>query len=410
MKLTWNTLQKQFLIRGGEIVFFNSTQPEESLSHVITVKKWLKESSSEAFEADPEHVIRLVLKEGACTFDELRKAYFKLMKAALLQVFHWPQFRGEFYPADIENGLFVSLRISELLLDASRTLLSTEWIKERMSTDSLIHKTPIFEKLVAPFPLTPEESFLAFRFEGEDMNLNTLTVLTGFPEERVLRMTYLLQKIGALELRSAAVRQVKRARKPAYPRSDEFRQPDPVKQQPPANPVDEKPAVEQQPPALLEKPTQAPSAEPFVASPTQSKEKQAWAQKSAELCFQKAEAEYEDGNYGKAAHHCKEALQHHQDAKYYHLLGASYARHPRFQRDAEEALHKAISLSPSDPDYHAILAMFYSQRGLWLRARTHCLKALDISAGHKAANEVYQKVLENKPGKGDCWCVSALKK
>ena len=121
--------------------------------------------------------------------------------------------------------------------------------------------------------------------------------------------------------------------------------------------------------------------------------------------FAKAELEYEAGNYGKAAHLCKDAIQNHPAAEYYHLLGAAYAHHPRFQRDAEEAFHKAISLAPTQPDYHAVLAVFYSQRDLWIRARTHCQRALELAAGHKMANTVYQKVLDKKPGKGDCWCV-----
>ena len=127
----------------------------------------------------------------------------------------------------------------------------------------------------------------------------------------------------------------------------------------------------------------------------------------AESCYAQAEKDYEDGNYGKAAFQCKEALRHRQDAKYYHLLGAAYARHPRFQKDAEEAFHKAISLAPKNPEYHVVVAAFYSQRQLWLRARTHCQKAVELDATHKLANELFRKVMDQKLGKGDCWCVGS---
>lgn len=418
MKVNWLTLQKRFLIRRGEAVFFESTQQNESLEHLMFEKKWLNQSDLLPDGKDPEGLICRVLLSKACTLDQFREAFLGHLKEALMQVFHWPVFVGEFFPAKIENEPFASLRLSDVLLESSRTLIDINWIRSQMQADALINKTPSFEQLLAPFPLTPEESFLAYRFEGEDMKLDTLGLLTGMPEEKILRITCLLQKIGALELRSATARRPRPAVKAAPPlQPPPPIPPPPPKPEPPipvvAKPPAKEPAVEKPaPPAATPSPrerklTFEEALIPVVPVVVAKPEKDAVAERrnKSEKYFQKAELEYDSGNYGKAAHFCREALQHYQDARYYHLLGASYARHPRFQRDAEEAFHKAIALAPEEPDFHAVAAAFYSQRELWLRARTHCLKAIDLSFGHKMANEVYKKVLAQNLGKGDCWCV-----
>jgi serine/threonine-protein kinase len=412
MKVNWLALQKRFLIRGGEIVFFESTQQNESLESLMVQRNWLKQSEILPDGKDPEGLMCRVLLSRVCTLDQLKDAYLKLLKEALVQVFHWPVFEGEFYPSKIENEPFVSLRLSDVLLESSRTLIDLNWVRSQIPCDSLINKTPSFEQLLAPFPLTPEESFLAYRFEGEDMKLDTLGLLTGMPEEKILRMTCLLQKIGALELRPATViRRPRPAAKPAPPPPPPVPRPDPpaakpiVVKPPPSEPKPEKPPPTATTPNTKERKLSFEEVLTPTSAPKPEKDTVAERKKKGEQYLQKAEQEYDNGNYGKAAHLCKEALQHHQDARYYQLLGASYARHPRFQRDAEEAFHKAIALAPLDPDFHAVAAAFYSQRELWLRARTHCLKAIELSSGHKMANEIYRKVLAQVLGKGDCWCV-----
>lgn len=398
MKVSWLSVKKDFLIRHGEIVFFESNQPEESLATLVASKKWLPQSDLPQGAPDQENMIRRVLSSGSCTAEQFSKAYLKLMTAATYSMFHWPVFQGEFFPAEIENEPFSTLRISDVLLEASRNLIENEWVKARIPQDSLINRTQSFEQLLAPFPLNPEESFVAYRFEGEDITPTTLGMLTGLPEDRILRILSLLQGIGALELRSAAPRPPRRIARQAPPPS----------KLPPAPPKMPEPApvkMDREPPrpepannTFERKPAHPPATRPDSAPGVSA------AAKAASV-FQKAEEACDAGNYGLAAHLCKEALQYHQAAEYYQLLGACYARHPRFQRDAEDAFHKAIALAPDDAHYHAVLALFYSQRDLWLRARTHCMKALELSPKQDMATKVYKAVQEKKPGKGDCWCV-----
>ena len=408
--VNWNTLQKQFLINRGEIVFFESTQPDENLVSLIKAKQWIGESSLKEKAGNPEALVQLVLQSGNCSLDQLREAYLLWMHEALFQVFRWPIMQGEFYQGEISNESFAAIRLSNVLLEASRSVLSDEWIRKRVSVDSLIKKTSKFEELLASFALNPEESFLSYRLEGEDMKPSTLQLLTGLSEERVLRIVSLLQSIGAIELRPVVVTKAERTfRKPAAPI------PRPV-----APSSNRKEATQREKIAPAPVPSHAPAPAPpnvpeamkkvrveEVLTPVEQRRPPGDPGRiQANIYFQQAQKEYDAGNYGKAAHLCREALQYRNAPEYFHLLGVSYTHHPRFQRDAEEAMHTAISLAPLDADYHASLAAFYSQKQLWLRARTHCLKALEILPEHKLANKTYQKVLENKPGKGNCWCVA----
>lgn len=401
LKVAWLSVKKEFLVRDGEIVFFDSSQPTESLSNLIKEKKWLLQPDSP--QGSAEQLIERVLQDRVCTEDQLRSGYLKLMKAALYSTFQWPAIEAEFAPAEIVNDSFVFLRISDVLLEASRTFVDIGWIRSRIPVDSLINRTSSFERLLAPFPLSPEESFLAYRFEGEDISPETLGMLTGLPEEKLYRILYLLHRIGALEFRSAAVRKPRRIQRAASlpvaaSQPIETINPVPVVKVPTApvravteTPKPTAPVQQQTPPAASANPVKEISPE--------------WKINKAEELYRKAEEACDLGNYGMAAHLCKEALGYHEWAACYNLLGAAFAHHPRFQRDAEEAYHKALQMDPSAPDFHAVLALFYSQRNLWLRARTHCLKALDLAPKHQMATEVFDAVLEKKPGSGDCWCV-----
>jgi hypothetical protein len=57
-----------------------------------------------------------------------------------------------------------------------------------------------FEKIFSYLNFTPEESFMASRFDNQRMNVDQLCQLTGISDERVARFVYALHKMGYLEL------------------------------------------------------------------------------------------------------------------------------------------------------------------------------------------------------------------
>jgi hypothetical protein len=98
------------------------------------------------------------------------------------------------------NRDFHGIAFSTILLEATRSAIDTATISHRLSADTVIRRTPAFENLLTQFSLTPQESFIAYRVEGNGTSIEMLGILTAFPEEQILRFVFLLERIGAVEL------------------------------------------------------------------------------------------------------------------------------------------------------------------------------------------------------------------
>ncbi|MCI0442589.1 hypothetical protein L0152_05140, partial [bacterium] len=61
--------------------------------------------------------------------------------------------------------------------------------------------------------LNPEESFVASRFEGENITVDMLNLLTGLPEEKITRIVFALSKFGAIEFKTPSERPATSSRK-----------------------------------------------------------------------------------------------------------------------------------------------------------------------------------------------------
>jgi hypothetical protein len=73
-------------------------------------------------------------------------------------------------------------------------------MRQALPATARIRRTPRFEQLLSSFDLSPVESFLAYRVEGGVTTLESLRLMTGFPEEQILRLMFLLERIGAVHL------------------------------------------------------------------------------------------------------------------------------------------------------------------------------------------------------------------
>src|SRR5262249_15474919 len=149
---------------------------------------------------------------------------------------------------------------------------------------------------------------------GDDIKPEMLSLLTGLPEDKIWRTTVLLHKIGAVEFRPETRLQKKPPARPQMPA-----QPPPPK---PAEPPKPPPVAPVTPIVKKSEEVIAPAPTPVLNKELEAKR----AMKDAEISFNKAEEEYALKNYGRAAHFCKEALNYYQDARYWHLLGISYAQ------------------------------------------------------------------------------------
>ena len=408
LSVRWASLQKRFLIRQREIILFESSQPDENIWHAMVQKGLLRKEDIPSKSEDMESSLNRFLLNRSITLADFKSSYRDLMKVALMQVFFWPVFEGEFADASIEHEAFASIRITEVLLEAARNLVDLKAIQQQLPAN-FINRTAEFEQLMSTLNLKPEESFIASRFEGEDTTLETLQLLTGLPSEIVSRFVFALLKMGAIHFKAAAEKRPPR------------RLETPVVHAEPAPPVPESnlSRIKQMPTGksdseLLERL----GAARRLVQP-EEEEKHAGSQdfnatkqhvrlevlksdkiverehhvRVAEQFFRLAEEKFDIGDHWNVAQLCKQAIKNNPtEPKYYNLMAKAYSQHPKFGKDAEQCFYKALEMDPWNADYHVDLARFYYTNGLSKRALAQCQKAVKLAPQHDAARRLLTEI------------------
>ncbi|HSP07159.1 MAG TPA: serine/threonine-protein kinase, partial [Acidobacteriota bacterium] len=266
----WNALEKRFLIRNREIVYFESVQPDENIWIFLVHKGKLKKEDLPASKTEVEHPLNRYLLNNAFTLEDFKRSYRELMISALDQVFLWPVFEGTFATASIENDAFCTVPLADFLLTAARSILDFPQVKQQVHAGVALKRNYQFDSILRTLNLNPEESFIASRFEGENITVETLNLLTGLPEEKIVRTVYALEKLGALQYKSAAAKSPHRRMEP--PRVPPYSPPPLIQRSQPSP----QPQVQQAPPAPPPSQNSFPSAakpEPSRSSRPVEKEK-----------------------------------------------------------------------------------------------------------------------------------------
>lgn len=456
MTFRWSSLQKKFLIRQREFILFESTQQDENIWNWLVQKEVLKkEEISSATTEDLEKALNRFLLNNTFTMESFKTSYRELMNRALTQVFFWPVCDGEFAAATLEHDAFTTIRITDILLEAARNLIDLSSVKAHLTESANIVRTGTFEQVLSTLNLRPEESFLASRFDGSDITLNTLHLLTGLSEEVISRFVYALEKMGAIEFKKveqkvSSSRRMTEPPRPTPPRTYDknpvrestsirvtesnpgrifdsgkvsdsqarkrLSESNPGKQQPAPSSssarLEETFGVTGMGRRLVEPPaTSHPSVEDdkketgksgsnLVRMEVQKSERKMEEEhhiKVAEQFYRLAEEKMTELDYWKVTQLCRQAIKNNPtESKYYHLMAVAYAQHPRFGKDAEQCFYKALEMDPWNPDYHVDLARFYQHQGLPMRAINQVKKALKIAPEHRAANELFNNLNSKK--------------
>lgn len=421
--VTWGSVQKKFYIRQKELVLFESSQQDENIWTAMVRKNLINKEEIPQKENLEQALNRFFLKQRF-TVESFKSTYHQLMKAAIMQVFFWPVFEGEFYGTNIHHHPFAAIRIGDVLLEASRSLLDLNNVKKQLPMDRILQRTSRFEQVLSTMDLNQEESFLASRFEAPDISLDTLQLLSGLPEEKICRFVFTLEKLGAVLLLSQEERQRMAKRREPAPTPATLptaataagsTRPAPVSESAKKTIVTERQKLSDSSAAVAkirEEYLQQLMSRRFVEPPKTEEEKKAGdkvvrmeLQKSerrievehhvkvAEQFYKLAQEKFGEFDYWKVTQLCKQALKHNpSESKYYHLMATAYAQHPRFGKDAEQCFYKAIEMDPWNPDYHVDFARFYLDQGLPIRALNQCEKALKIAPHHAKASELYNEV------------------
>lgn len=421
LKVRWSGLQKQYLVRNREIIFFESTQTGENIWSALVEKNIMKQEDIPGPGADMESKLNRFLLNEIFTLADFKKTYRELMKSSLTQVFLWPVFESEFMSAVVNHEAFSSIRIAEFLMEAARSVLDYQTLKSSIPANGYLTRTQQFDDVLRTLPLNPEESFVASRLEGKNMTLDTLNMLAGVPEDRIVRLLFVLEKFGALQIKtpeSRASRKVESGKfnMPAASHPGPQFQPSNIHSSPsnpsrstistsdyqvqqPRTPVTESALRDQYLAELQKKRFQMPAPPPQEAQvrmEVQKSEKKIELEqhvRDAESFYHLAEKKYEEGFYYDVTNLCKQAVAHNPaEAKYYMLMAYAYAKHPRFVKDAEVSYQRAVDLDPWNTEYRIQLAEFYVEQGLSMRALNECKKILQITPQHSRALELHKQL------------------
>lgn len=388
LSVHWLGLRKKFLVHRREVVLFESTQPDEDIWFQIERMNLIHPHQAPAPGELMEAVLNRLVPSGELQMEQFAQTYKHVMQESLMQVFHWQQCSAEFHAAKIVNDPFAGIAISDVLAEAARNVLDSTLINSCVKAQVAIARTPRFEELFSNLHLTAEESFLAFRIEGDGLTVGALRMIAGHSEDVVNRLLYLLERTGTIAFHAVEQRQAKPGAQPpsaAVPQA--------------SNPVPPSTA----PPRSAFGITQDGQVRMEVAKSEKLLEAEIRL-KAAEQYYEKAFKELKAGNPGKAMMITKQAIQCRQDAKYYLLLARSCSATSRFRKEAEEAYHHAIQLAPYDSDLHVELAQFYFEVGLLIRSRTHVEEAMALAPKDPGVVRLNRLLAEKHVGNGNCWC------
>jgi serine/threonine protein kinase len=375
--------RRTFYIRDRHVIYFESNQPEENIWKWLVQKKEMEAKNVPRKRETLHGTLNNVLTKKAIRLEDFRYNYQQLANRTLSEVLKEPGAESEFISAEVEGDALCTNSLSGLLLKAARYTVNLEDVLKEIKPNSFLDRTPLFESLVSALPLTKNESMLV-SVSQEGIFTGKLDVRPGSSAEKGARFIYLLKQMGALEVRSGD------------------------RNQPQLHP--ELSAVTKTPPGGFQMDERQPGqarGEDWVREELQKTAKKSTPERldrEAERRFEQAQEYFRQDKFWEAANLCEQALNLHEDARYYWLMGLSYAQHPRFRHKAEDCFHRAIVLDPVNDDLHADLADFYVAQGLLLRARTHAFKALQIIPDQIRAREILETPGFETLGRGGCCC------
>lgn len=400
LKVQGDGTTKSFHIRNREIVFFESSKSEEDIWNWLIKKRELSEQDIPEERENFPVALKLILDRNLIRLEDFRYRYQELLQQSVNEVCRWNQVSASFQDRFWNGEPPGSIPLGDFLMKAARRFSSPTRIKQEVSMDSLMNRTPLFDSLISGLPLSSDESLFVSQ-SHLDNHVRTVKNATGIPEDRILRFLYILKQIGAVNISPA-----KPGGWATETTSASSANPDRLTQ--PVRLGAERVSLGEVPNSPSEhEQDYLQSMRVEVKKPaSQGAYREHYANESAKY-FHMARSSYEEGNYGSAAHYCERAIGMHEESSYYWLMGLSYSHHPKFRKKAEDCFHRAIDLDPLNDDLHIQLAEFYVDRGLLLRAKSHCIKALEIVPGEIRAKDLYQYIDQEEPGVGGCWCEHA---
>jgi tetratricopeptide (TPR) repeat protein len=315
-----------------------------------------------------EESLNRLLYEKAFSPENFKATWRELMMQSLMQVFLWPVFEGEFFECRIEHDPLARIPLSKVLMEAAYSMIPLSAIQSSLPSGRSLVRTPEFEQRLRLLNLSMNESFLVSRVEGQNITLETLQLLTGFPAEQISRTVYLLQACGVLKFESSPTTRVKRASESIAPGKGALSAVAAIPVQE-IRPQTKKP---ENPTPPLEPKSQPLPRKWIDSAPRPDKN-------VAERSYAKAKALYEAGKYNEAAKSCGAAIKNDSNHAAYHFLMARILTNfPHSIHAAVDSFRQAILLDSSNIEYRLRLVEFLKECGQINDAYDECRQLAEI--------------------------------
>jgi len=392
--------RRHLYIRNREIIFFESNRPDDNIWNWLVEKKEISPANKPPENETFQRALNRVLTRKLMRLEDFRYRYQELAVRVLSDIMRKPFAQAEFASAEIMFDSLITLRLGDLLLKSARHTVDFSNVLSDIKPDSFLNRTGLFDLLISGLTLTAEEGTLVSH-SREGIYTGNLKIKPGSNEEKGIRFLYLLKQIGALEMKTAEV-----SGAPDMKKSGQTKKPQTVLPEADYRDFGIEDNFEPDEHHHHEEDSDliATDAVRMEVHRTASRTDLDRLDQEAQRRYEQAKDNYSNGKFWEAASLCEQALGLHEDGKLYWLMGLSYAKHPRFRNKAEDCFHRGIKLDPFNDDLHADLAEFYADNGLYLRARTHCLRALEMVPNHPRVLEILSRKPFEKLGKGGCCC------
>ena len=116
-----------------------------------------------------------------------------------------------------------------------------------------------------------------------------------------------------------------------------------------------------------------------------AKDKRDW-ERTADIKFRQGKTLFNQDRFEEALILLEEAVRlNPRKGTYFLLLAMAQSKLTTFRREAEESFLKAQELEPWDAESYVGLGLLYKQEGLFIKAKRHFRRALEIDSAHRVA-------------------------
>lgn len=207
LHLSRSGVEKSILLDRGMIMSASSSLPDETLSHILVERGWMRPEEAEALKGlDDRQVGEIAARRGLLTRVMLQQANRDLAQRILMALFRWDDIEHRFVEGPVTAGLLeTDVVVSfEMIIRALRSMAGFEPIREALlRQDRTLRLSDQVYLPVDRLTLAPIEGFLLSRVDGQSKVRDVLAQMPPADEDAALRFLFGLLILGLVNFAPA---------------------------------------------------------------------------------------------------------------------------------------------------------------------------------------------------------------